>query len=176
MKTILVPTDFSPAAGNAAVYAIDFAKKINADVLLYHVYHVQISKSTAEIIAKSPEELKKENEGYLIKEVERLRTKTGTEIKYKAQMGLAVDEILEEQNNANLIIMGMKGVSKLTEMIMGSITTAVMRKAEIPVLIIPENAKYQNPEKIVFATDYDPRTNIQTLDTLKELMKTFNSK
>jgi nucleotide-binding universal stress UspA family protein len=30
MKTILVPTDFSPAANNAARYALHLAKGINA--------------------------------------------------------------------------------------------------------------------------------------------------
>ena len=35
MKTILVPTDFSDAANNAAEYAIKLAKEIKAQVVLF---------------------------------------------------------------------------------------------------------------------------------------------
>ena len=42
MKTILVATDFSPAALNAANYAADMALAINADILLLHVYQIPV--------------------------------------------------------------------------------------------------------------------------------------
>jgi len=87
-----------------------------------------------------------------------------------------MDEILEEEKNATLIVMGMKGANKLSEALMGSTTTATFRKATVPVLVIPEKAKYKKTKKIVFACDYDSRTDVHTLDALKELMKTFGSK
>src|SRR6186997_2707506 len=40
MKTIIVATDFSPAALNAANYAADMALAIKADILLLHVYQI----------------------------------------------------------------------------------------------------------------------------------------
>ena len=40
MKTILVPTDFSKNADSALNYAIEFAKKENAKLILLHTYHV----------------------------------------------------------------------------------------------------------------------------------------
>ena len=43
-------------------------------------------------------------------------------------------------------------------------------------LVIPEKVKYSKPKKIVFACDYDSRTDTHTLDSLKGIMKTFNSK
>ena len=43
MKTIIVPTDFSPAALNAAYYAADMAKAIDAGILLLHVFYVLVS-------------------------------------------------------------------------------------------------------------------------------------
>lgn len=177
MKTILVPTDFSEAANNAAEYAANLAKKINADVLLFHVYHMPVPVSTeAPMLVISPDDLQKKNEAQLKKEAAHLSKKTNVEVKYMAKMGLAVDEILEEEKNVNLVVMGMKGAGKLSEVLMGSITTATLRKATTPMLIIPEKAEYKNPEKIVFACDYDSRTDMHTLDTLTALMKTFDSK
>ena len=42
MKTILVATDFSSSARNAARYAADMAFAINADILLLHVYQIKV--------------------------------------------------------------------------------------------------------------------------------------
>lgn len=176
MKTILVPTDFSKAAGNAAEYAAHFAKDVNAKILLLHAYHVPVAVSETPVIVISQEELQKDNESRLKKEATHLKKIAGVEVSYKAKMGFAVDEILEEEKNATLIVMGMQGASKLSEVLMGSITTSTLRKTKAPVLVIPENVKYKKPEKIVFACDYDPTTDVHTLDALKALMKTFASK
>lgn len=176
MKTILVPTDFSKAASNAAEYAANLAKEINANVVLFHVYHVPVSVSEVPIMVITPDELQKNNEAHLKKEATHLSKKTGVEVRYRVKMGFAMDEILAEEKNATLIVMGMKGANKLSEALMGSTTTATLRKATVPVLVIPEKAKYKKPEKIVFACDYDSRTDVHTLDALKKLMKTFGSK
>ncbi len=58
MKTIIIPTDFSPVATNALHYAIDMAKKINASLLLLHVYQVPVSYSDVPIMLVSVEELR----------------------------------------------------------------------------------------------------------------------
>ncbi len=177
MKTILVPTDFSKAANNAAEYAIHLAKDMNASVLLLHVYHLPLSASgEIPVMTIAPKELQEENMAELKRHVAQLKVKTGVEVNYKAKMGMAVDEILEEEKNAKFIVMGMRGAGKLSELLIGSITTATLSKATTPVLVIPEDAVYQSLEKIVFACDYDPETDTRTLDALKALTKTFNSK
>lgn len=177
MKTILVPTDFSPAANNAAEYAIHFAKKIKANVLLLHIYNVPVAiAGDVPVMVATPKELQRENEMRLKENVTLLKRRTGMEVAYKAKMGLAGDDILEEEKNASFIIMGMHGAGKLSELLLGSITTAILRKAKTPVLVIPETVIYKDPERIVFASDYDPQTDLHTLETLKGLMKTFNSK
>jgi len=45
MKTIVVATDFSAVALNAANYAVDMALAIKADILLLHVYQIPVSYS-----------------------------------------------------------------------------------------------------------------------------------
>lgn len=176
MKTILVPTDFSSAAQNAAEYAVCLAKEINAKVLLLHAYRVPVPATEVPIMMPTPEELQKENEDFLKKEAIRLKKKIGLDVQYKALMGFAVDEILEEEKNAYLVVMGITGSGKLSQALIGSISTAMIRKSEKPILIIPEKAEYKKPKKIVFACDYDSRTNINVLDVLKDFIKIFASK
>ena len=61
MKTILVPTDFSKSANNAAEYAANFAIATKAKILLFHVYNVPIIVSDVPVMTISPAELQKEN-------------------------------------------------------------------------------------------------------------------
>jgi hypothetical protein len=75
-----------------------------------------------------------------------------------------------------LIIMGMKGAGLLSEALLGSIATATIKETQTPVLVIPNRATYQKPEKIVFASDSFPEKNINTIEILKNLATTFHSK
>ena len=176
MKTILVPTDYSNAAKNAADYAVNFAKEIRARVLLFHAYNLPVVPSVdAMILAPTAAEWHKANEDLLKIEVARLRRKTGIDISYKAVMGLAVDEIKEEEKNVDFIVMGITGAGKLSEKILGSITTAALKKVNKPVLVIPENVHYKNPERIVLASDLDPLKNAKILDRLNALVEQFKS-
>src|SRR3989344_9655075 len=176
MKTILVPTDFSEAAENAVEYAVEFAKELNAKVFLFHVFHTPIPPVDAPIFVPVSEELQNEKEFFLQKKADQLTKNTGVNISYSAKMGMAVEEILDEEKNADMIIMGIRTVGKLSEHILGSISTAILRKATIPVIIVPEGAKFKAPKKIVFACDYDSRTNYKTIESLNELINVFKSK
>lgn len=176
MKTILVPTDFSDAANNAAEYAVQLAKAIKAKVILFHVYHVPVPATEVPIVVLSPDELQKDSEMLLRKKAAHLKKNSGVEISCIARMGMAVDEILEEEKNANLIVMGIRNVSKLSEILLGSITTTILRKTNTPLLVVPENIVFKAPKRIVFACDYDPKTNYDTIESLNELIKAFNSK
>lgn len=174
MKTILVPTDFSKAADNAAEYAVQLSKKINAKVVLFHVYHIPISDPIVSSTVFTPKELQEISDNTLNDKVTELQAKTGVYISCFSKMGFAVDEIIEEEGNYDLIVMGMKGAGPITEALFGSISTDTLRKTKKPVLIIPESAKYKDPKNIVFACDYEANTNMKSLDALKEIAKTFD--
>src|SRR6187402_1748355 len=45
MKKILFPTDFSEAATNAFVHALEFAKIVNAELILLHTFEIPIYDS-----------------------------------------------------------------------------------------------------------------------------------
>ena len=59
MKTIIIPTDFSPIAANALHYGINMAQAIDASILLLHVYQVPITMTDVPIVLVSVEELQK---------------------------------------------------------------------------------------------------------------------
>lgn len=178
MKTILVPTDFSEAAQNAAEYAVQFAHEVNAAILLFHAYKLPVSSAPdALIMPPTAAEWHKDNEDLLRIEIARLKrkTKTSVEIKCKAKMGLAADEIREEEKGAEFIVMGMSGMGRVVGSIFGSITTATLKKINTPMIVVPEGVHYRSPERIVLASDLDPLKNIKVLDKLKGLVEQFKS-
>jgi nucleotide-binding universal stress UspA family protein len=176
MKTILVPTDFSTAATNAALYAATMAKDLKATVHLITVFHLPITQLENPDLSISVDDLRSASEKRLQKEAEHLQKKTGAKITSSAKQGFAVEEILQMEKEYNLIIMGIKEAGRFSEFIFGSISTDVMRKTNKPLLIIPEKAKYTGFKNIAFACDYDPKTSVQTVEPLLEFAKSFDSK
>jgi nucleotide-binding universal stress UspA family protein len=71
MKTIIIPTDFSPIATNALHYGIDMAQAIDASLYLLHVYQVPITMTDVPIVLVSVEELQKNAEERLAKSEKR---------------------------------------------------------------------------------------------------------
>ena len=57
MKTLIVPVDFSPAALNAANYALDFAHAVNASITLLYVCQVPVAVSEAPVAAVTMKEI-----------------------------------------------------------------------------------------------------------------------
>lgn len=181
MKTILVPTDFSKCSYNAARYATAIAKATKAKIILLHVYQNPLmirDLLLEEQLENAPqmEALKR------LKKITRFELVINDdtpdlEIKYEATEGLTVDEILFSAltHDVEMIVMGTQGASNLKEIIMGSNTANVIAKSTVPVLAVPQSAKYLGLNKIVFATDFHEVKNNSSLDSLLEITLLFDS-
>ncbi len=180
MKTILVPTDFSDASRNAAIYAAEFAKIMHCEVVLFHTYLVPIviASDMPTTIMMDPEVLKQETIELLKKEAEAVGEITGSKLAYEVIEGDPVSEIIEIERNEkpDLIIMGINESGPLSEYIIGSIATDVIRQSLTPVMVIPIQAKFKQFKKIVFATDYSLETDTHLLEPIKEFCRIFYSK
>lgn len=178
MKTILVPVDFTEIAKNALDYAVEFSKHIQGRILLFHAFHIPASVNEAQVLVISVDELEKTNLERLRELEEYVYKKTGGTVKTESivRAAFAVDEILNltEERQIDLIIMGISGGNKLTELIIGSNATETLRKSKVPVLIIPRDVKFKKPEKIVFASNMHETTE-KVLEPLMELVKAFNA-
>ncbi len=157
MKTILVPTDFSPAANSAMRYAAQLALRTRAKLILYHSFMIPTAVANIPTGALAMDELE-QHSMHLLKTAERKLIRkygTGLNIVRKCGGGPAVDLILEaaEKHKADLIVMGLQGKSFLVGKLLGSITTAVIRKSGVPVLSVGLYMRFREPKKLVFASD-----------------------
>ncbi len=75
-------------------------------------------------------------------------------IELLSRQGDLVDvvEKLNTERPVDLIVMGTKGANPFKELLLESDLDRLVRLSQYPVLVIPENAEFQHPEKVVFAT------------------------
>lgn len=177
---LLAPTDFSRAARNAITYASEMAKRMKAKLILFHVYLPPVPVSEVPIIIPLPAE----SETYILRKLKRIKStllsKRGNknlEIEIACTCGVPVDEIYLYGLNqkVDLIVMGMQGNGFLKEKLMGSTTTSLIQKCEVPVLSVDKKLSFKSPKKIVFANDNKSAVSEQTLHTLSQFCSVFKS-
>ncbi|RYF85217.1 MAG: universal stress protein, partial [Chitinophagaceae bacterium] len=164
MKTIIVATDFSPAALNATNYACDMALAIKASVLLLHVYQLPLAVSDTPIILLSVEDLKESADTKLTQLSNDLRhiTSNAVEIRTESRLGTLSDELEDCCNTVQpfAVIMGTRGDSAVERALFGSNALKIINHLSWPVICVPVGTEYgQGIRKIGFACDFNEIKN-----------------
>ncbi|MBL0883981.1 MAG: universal stress protein, partial [Chitinophagaceae bacterium] len=177
MKKILVPTDFSTTAKNAAFYAFKLADQLRAEeVILYHGYQapVNIDPMVPTIVMPDIDTLKESSEQALahFKSVVcpfcSPEIKVNTLTKYD-HLGDGLDSVCRE-TGAGLIVMGITGASLLEEKLIGSNTLSVAENGTIPVIIVPPKAVFTKIEEIMLACDFKKVVETTPVQTIKTIL------
>lgn len=157
---ILLPTDFSKLSIIPVYYAAKLARKIKAEIILFHAVYVE-AMPRASTSFKSGLLMNAMSEN-AVADLEALAAKlkedvgSDIEVSWQLEVGLPMEAALEAyvaENKIDLIIMGTKGASGLKKVLMGSNTAAVIANSKIPVIAVPELAYFSNIHKIVYASD-----------------------
>jgi nucleotide-binding universal stress UspA family protein len=177
IKTILVPTDYSKNAHSAAKYALEIAHRTGAKVIFFNTYYVPTYVERVPIDPVAEEELRKDAEQILkVFSEEHTDAKKDINIECIIRTGNAVEKIVAvaKEVSADIIIMGTKGASGVSEIIFGSNTEDVIEKVTVPVLAIPENSTFNGINNIVFATAYH-FSDFKAIKELAEIAKLFDA-
>jgi nucleotide-binding universal stress UspA family protein len=150
IKKILYATDHSKNSAYAFYYAIDIARRYDARIVILHVVeflprgiypiggeyehgHFEIEKIDVEQI-----------KNYLQKFCQKTQTKIGSPCvelvsSIIVHVGYPVEEILNvtDEEGCDLIILGTHGKGFLKRSFLGSVSNAVLHRAQKPVLLIP---------------------------------------
>ncbi|WP_448697525.1 universal stress protein [Mucilaginibacter sp. AW1-3] len=186
MKTILVPTDFSEASENAARYAIKLAKSIKAHVKLCNAFKVPGETPIAAQVVwplENYDDMKKDVMDELAIVAKRLEAENISEpeqfqphIDYTCEAGNAVDVIrnIVDDQNINMIVMGMSGAGFINRLFLGSTSRTIIDKIGCPVLLVPLKTSFKPINKIGFATDLDT-DDINVIHSLAGLARHINA-
>ncbi|MEK6481843.1 universal stress protein [Catalinimonas sp. 4WD22] len=177
MKTILVLTDFSGAAKNAAMYTCQLASLLGGKVLLVHAFPFPLPVTVKPITEVQLEEAKKERMKQLKILAHELHESYPLLIKRRMIEGFLIEEVnkLVEQNEVDLVVMGLRKEGKLSRGIFGSVASFVIERSTFPVLVIPEGVCFKIAENIVLATDFLNLEDPLHLKPVRELAEIFNA-
>lgn len=164
MKTIIAPVDFSDASTNALAFASELANRAAARLIVVNV--MKKGQEEAEVKGKL-KVLELELKGIF---------GTGLACESLVWKGTLVTSMNEVVNihRPDLIVMGTKGASGLKRILIGSNTVKLIAKTKVPVLVIPEKARFKSflrkgKNRIILATDLEELKNEEPLDILKEI-------
>ncbi|MBS1737963.1 MAG: universal stress protein [Bacteroidetes bacterium] len=174
MKKFLVPVDFSDASINAARYAVQLTQDIEgSEVILYHVYG---KLSLASLTSKEEGSRQRISENAL-EEVKQKVALTGVEkISVVAEEGSFVENLSDYTlgNSVAMVIMGITGSSRITQVFMGTNTLNVIRNIACPVMIIPPDAAFHGLKKVALTSDFKDVARTTPFPSLKKILDIFH--
>ncbi|MRX70130.1 Nucleotide-binding universal stress protein, UspA family [Flavobacterium resistens] len=182
MKKILFPTDFSEAATNAFVHALEFAKIVNAELVLLHTFEIPVydSQFFPENYASIYSSIELAKFEMFKDEIPKLRA-IATErklddivIKHRLMDGDLIFNLKNavEEDDIDFVIMGTTGASDWTKFFTGSNTNSVISEVKVPVLCVPIDARYKKVKIIGFTTRYREKDKAVLRRILKIAKKT----
>lgn len=184
MQSIIVPTDFSPGAYNAAKYAIALAADLKATkIILYNAYQPYVSDDPGMdvLLLQDITEFKNISEEGLNRMKEKILAEMPSSIQLElvSDYSLIANGIVDtcHKYNAELIVMGITGAeNKFEEAIIGSNAVDVARDSKIPVIIVPVNAEYEKLQKVLLAVDFKKVAETTPVSEIKKLLDVTNAR
>lgn len=154
IRTILIPVDGSPNSANAVDYGIYIAPKLEAALTGLHVIDILLIQGPmmtdiSTTVGMPPydgffetiEASLKEKADLLLKDFEDRCRMAAVPCRTQKNIGKISDAIIEESENADLILMAKKGEHFHVKEggVIGSVAEIVIRHSGKPVMVIPES-------------------------------------
>jgi nucleotide-binding universal stress UspA family protein len=162
LKTILFATDFSESAKRAQSYATGLSNRFRAKVIVVHA-------KEAPNYALPPESWRRADDADAL-QMQELRQSLakltpGLECEFCVGEGTAwqIVEAALEKNKADLIVLGTRGRTGATKLLLGSQAETILRRASCPVLTVGPHAKTitggeKELQEVLYATDFSPES------------------
>jgi nucleotide-binding universal stress UspA family protein len=182
LKTILVPTDFTPEAERALGVAATLARRSGAEILLLHVIDVpSVPMGAAGInnIGFSDKSDEDPVGTYVPKLVERTKEKLRALMAKYNDLSLRKHVVFDDEareladfvtrEQADLVVMGTKNPDQVEPA--DHTVERVIRQARVPVLVVKGRLETPNLANIVFASDFKdvPAQAVDQLKTIQQI-------
>lgn len=140
-EKVLHPTDFSDVSKKALNFIKQLKDAGTKEVVVLHVIDRKNLDTLAAYTTTASPNIEVELEESIREEMYSIQhelEKAGLMVKTKIEKGIPSIEILnaEEEENVSVIVIGSHGKSNIAEMLLGSVSEKVIRKAKKPVLVV----------------------------------------
>lgn len=188
MKKILIAIDFSDNANDAAHYAVQFGKSIGTFKYVFHnsfmlnalefdmmsadpLQQVRINAALVDAdMDYTPENVKFRAEQKIKDLVDDLEKAYGSfDYEMNVVAGDLVDNIEDyvDEESVAYVVMGITGKGKIAQKLIGSNTIQVVQEVDVPVIVVPHEAKFEPISDIALAM---PIPAMQRIDYPWEIM------
>lgn len=173
MKTILVPVGSSKNAVSHLQYAIDFAEAFEGKVYVVQVYNVFTKAGTMKNVNAI---IERESLEFLNGLVAEVNTKT-VEVIVKVLKGNLIDtlELACKAAKVDLVIVEPRTNSIKDEVYLGKTSGKIIKKMDVPALIVPEGFKFSTPKSVLMAIKSAIIKKENALSPLKMLKNKFGA-
>ncbi|MDR2085790.1 MAG: universal stress protein, partial [Dysgonamonadaceae bacterium] len=191
---ILIPVDFSNYSFQACEIGFNYAKEMQAKVIVMHTYltpyfppalplndtfsypAIVNEEEAVTLLNKTKEKLDK----FTASIQEKIQTGEWPDVPFFTVFceGLPEEEIVSysRKHPVNLIIMGTRGTDQKDADLIGSVTAEVIEMAKIPVFAIPEKTPFKSLSEIksiAFGTSFEQNDFI-AFDTLFKMFQSYD--
>ena len=154
---ILLATDGSECADTAGRVAVDLANRSGAELDVVHAFEFVPPREYAGVALRlrSPGEFTKQGQRVLDEQVGRIREMGGEVADARLCVGSPADQILcrAEASDADLIVVGRRGLGGVKRLLMGSVSEGVVQHARCPVLVVCGDGEVWPPARVVISDD-----------------------
>lgn len=136
-RTLLVPLDGSAFGEHALPYALETARSSGAAIELVHVHElVRLEELTVD--PQWDEEVREQERGYLASMADRISRAAAGAVSFTLLVGTPVRALCEQADEAgaDLIVMTTHGRGGFERAWIGSVADGLVRRVEIPILLI----------------------------------------
>jgi nucleotide-binding universal stress UspA family protein len=150
MKKILIATDGSPSALQAVEFGLELAQEHGAEPTFVHVAPAADVLPVAGFAIAGPVSVPHELDEHdrsSLDEARSIAEERGLEAQTKLLVGAAARQILTyaDEIDADLIVVGSRGLGTIGGALLGSVSRAVLRDAKRPVLIVRDTEPARVP-------------------------------
>lgn len=179
MKTILAPTDFSPASINAVNYAADLALSIKANLVLFHAIPFPIAVSEISVPGDFIDEMLEVDQKKIDELLEKIHIRTNGKIPITKDIKIGSVE-LEIENICSkekplAIVMGIRKDKSIERALMGSSIFHIMNHISCPAIIVPENIRFTGIKNIGIALDFKKVIRNIPFEAITEWLSLFKA-
>jgi universal stress protein A len=142
MKTLLVPVDFSRVSRFVLAEAVSLARLARSRIVLLHVVQPPTVMTDYGPLLENVVQFTAEAEKNATRHLSRLRAKlkeSGLAVDAILKTGTPVPHILEQAKkvSASYIVLGTHGHTAFYDLLVGSTTGGVLKRATCPVVVVP---------------------------------------
>ena len=174
--TIIAATNFSAIATNAVNYAAGLAKATGAKLVLFNSFSLSVHSANSHITADAMQKQIDKAISRLENAAKEIADSFKIETSAICTYSFLEDELpkIIAETNADAVVMGMAERSFEQELLGNSTTTAI-KNLKIPVLAVPENARFLNIKKVLYACDSLSFSAIKRFSWIKNTLGDFGA-